>query len=214
MKSTFLIVLLFFFYQEVVGQNPFLSEVTTIQEKYQPQHLSNQEHIVFTGSSSIRFWNNLPAVFNEPTIINTGFGGSQTSDLLEFHQELILDFNPKKVFIYEGDNDIAFGKKPTAILRVLKKLIRKIKSNNLETEVIIIAAKPSISRWQLKEAYIKLNKKFKKLAQRRKQLEFADVWNPMLKNNQLQPELFIEDGLHMNAKGYRIWKTALTPFLR
>jgi len=28
------------------------------------------------------------------------------------------------------------------------------------------------------------------------------------------PDIFIEDGLHMNAKGYAIWKDVVRPYLR
>jgi lysophospholipase L1-like esterase len=27
------------------------------------------------------------------------------------------------------------------------------------------------------------------------------------------PELYLDDSLHMNAKGYAIWKTAIEPYL-
>ena len=71
---------------------------------------SSRETIVFTGSSSIRFWEDLQERFPENQVLNAGFGGSQASDLLYHLNDLVLRYKPKKVFVYEGDNDI-FSKK-------------------------------------------------------------------------------------------------------
>ncbi len=72
--------------------------------------------ILFTGSSSIRKWDSLSVYFPEHQIINTGFGGSQMSDLLYYVDELILKYAPDKVFIYESDNDIAESKDSKEII--------------------------------------------------------------------------------------------------
>jgi lysophospholipase L1-like esterase len=46
-------------------------------------------------------------------------------------------------------------------------------------------------------------------------LTFIDVFHLMLGPNGLpRPDIFREDGLHMNAKGYAIWKEAIEPSLR
>src|SRR5690606_4358215 len=82
----------------------FRNEVLNIGKKYDTIWDANKETIVFTGSSSIRMWNGLENKFPAYQIINSGFGGSQASDLLQYQEELIFRFNPKKVFIYEGDN--------------------------------------------------------------------------------------------------------------
>jgi lysophospholipase L1-like esterase len=33
------------------------------------------------------------------------------------------------------------------------------------------------------------------------------------KNSRLRPELFIQDGLHLNRKGYGIWNSIIKPVL-
>ena len=69
-----------------------------------------QEGILFTGSSSIRFWKDPAKDFNNPKILNRGFGGSQIIDLIENFDQVILKYHPKKIVIYSGDNDIKHGK--------------------------------------------------------------------------------------------------------
>ena len=190
-------------------ENSYLNEVNAITAKYDTIWDTNRETIVFTGSSSVRLWKNLEQSFPNHQIINSGFGGSQSTDLLYFLNDLVFAYNPKKVFIYEGDNDLWAKKRPNQVLDTTQEIIRRIKAHNPSTQIILIAAKPSISRWKIRGKYIRLNRKFKHLAKKDILLDYVDVWHPMLNNKKLIPDIFIEDGLHMNQKGYDIWYKAM-----
>lgn len=191
----------------------FADEVDAIQKKYDTLWDASKETIVFTGSSSVRIWHDLQERFPNHHIVNSGFGGSQASDLLAYTHELVLRYKPKKVFIYEGDNDIAEGKESKEITTDLLAIIEKIRTQNPSVKIVLIAAKPSIARWDLKRSYKRLNRKFKKLSRKDADLAYADVWKPMLINGHVMTDLFIEDGLHMNAKGYAIWYDVLKEFI-
>lgn len=197
------------------GQDPtrFADEITAIQKKYDSLLDTTKETILFTGSSSVRIWHDLQKRFPEHQIVNSGFGGSQASDLLTYADELILQYKPKKVFIYEGDNDISAGKDAKTILSDILQIISKIRAQNSAVKVVLIAAKPSIARWNLKRNYKRLNRKFKQLSRKDADVLFADVWKPMLEKGKVKQDIFIEDGLHMNAKGYTIWYEALREFV-
>lgn len=190
-------------------ENVFTNEVKDITVKYDSIWNSNKETIVFTGSSSVRLWGDLKEKFPDHQIINSGFGGSQASDLLFFIDELILSYNPKKVFIYEGDNDLWAKKSPTDVLNTTTEIIRRIKAKNASTQVILISAKPSISRWKIRNKYRRLNRKMNRFAKSDPTLFYVDVWKPMLNKRKLKTDIFIEDGLHMNQKGYDIWYDAM-----
>ena len=190
-------------------QNVFTNEVKDITKKYDSIWDSSKETIVFTGSSSVRLWKKLEEEFPDHQIVNSGFGGSQASDLLLFIDELILSYNPKKVFIYEGDNDLWSKKRPANVLDTTAEIIRRIKADNPSTQIILIAAKPSISRWKIRGKYKRLNRKMERFTKKDAQLNYVDVWNPMLNKRKLITDIFIEDGLHMNQKGYDIWYEAM-----
>jgi lysophospholipase L1-like esterase len=52
------------------------------------------------------------------------------------------------------------------------------------------------------------------LAEREDELDVVDTATPMLGNDgKPRPDLFLDDGLHMNATGYRIWTETLSPHL-
>ena len=207
--------LVFFICLRVGAQDPqrFEEEVMDLQKKYDSLWDSNRETLVFTGSSSIRLWEDLESSFPSHQVINTGFGGSHTSDLLTYLDPLVLKFRPVKVFIYEGDNDIDGKKRPKMILQETREVIRKIQALGTVSSIVIISAKPSIERWHLRSKYKRLNRKFEKLCRNEAGLEFANIWDPMLIGKKLRPELFIEDGLHMNKQGYEIWFEIIKEFV-
>jgi lysophospholipase L1-like esterase len=191
--------------------------------KEQIDELVNKEYnfsthkklVVFTGSSSIRMWNDVQSYFPEYNVINNGFGGSHFSDLLYFYNEMIVKPAPEILFIYEGDNDLASNKKPKKILKEAKELTEKIQQDLPETRVVFISPKPSISRIKLKNSYISFNKKLKKFCEKNGKIEFADVWYPMLDNKgNVFKDVFLEDGLHMNKKGYDIWGKVIDELLK
>ena len=208
MKNAILYLILIFSFSAKSQMN-FKSEVNAIQEKNKHLIKTENKHVVFTGSSSIRIWENLFEIFKDSTIVNTGFGGSKASDLLYYIDELVINFNPKKVVIYEGDNDINSGQDINFIYKNILKIIERIKDKNDKIKIILISAKPSISRWHLRDKYIQLNQKYRELANKSDFIEFADTWSAMIENGVLKKDIFIEDGLHLNEKGYEIWEKTL-----
>lgn len=198
------------------GQDParFQEEVANLSMRYDSVWDQSKETIVFTGSSSIRFWEELQDIYPGFQVVNTGFGGSHASDLLSYSGELILRYEPVKVFIYEGDNDLSQRKRPGKVIKDIRQILNAIWDNDPSTEVVLIAAKPSLARWHLRRKYKRLNRKMERLSSKHPQLAFADVWSVMLQGKSLKQDLFVEDGLHMNQKGYQLWKQVIDPFVK
>lgn len=194
--------------------NRFKAEVDELVQK-EYNFSPDKKLVVFAGSSSIRMWKDVQSYFPEYNVINNGFGGSQFSDLLYFYNELIVKPAPGILFIYEGDNDLASNKKQKKIIKEAKELAGKIQHDLPKTRVVFISPKPSLARVHLKNQYIKFNKKLEKYCKKPDNIEFADVWHPMLDNKgNVFKEVFLEDGLHMNKKGYDIWGNVIGEFLK
>lgn len=215
-RQLFLATAILFFVFNLKAQNPtrFQSQIEElVQKEYQLG--PGRKLALFTGSSSVRMWKDVTDYFPENNVINNGFGGSHFSDLIYYYEELIPKYKPDYLFIYEGDNDIASDKKPGKILKEARLLVERIQQDLPETKVILISPKPSVARWHLHENYEKLNKKLEKLAKKNDNLEFADVWNAMLdENGQVFTDVFLDDNLHMNKKGYDIWGEVIGEFLK
>lgn len=208
------LILLFCTYH-ASAQDPLRWEETIRKyEKRDSLNPAEEGANLFVGSSSIAMWQDVADYFPESYVLNRGFGGSHFSDLIHYADRIIYPYKPATIFIYEGDNDIAAGEKISDIINEARQLREMIHKNLPGVKVIFISPKPSVARWELEKQYIKLNKKLKQYADKTPDTEFADVWYPALdENGEVFKDIFLEDNLHMNAKGYKIWQKVLAPHL-
>lgn len=185
---------------------------------FQDSLIKNKKNIIlFTGSSSIRMWSDLEKDFPAKNVLNRAFGGSTMRDLLYFTNEVIIRYNPKTIFIYEGDNDLGFANATSEqILASADSVLTIIRSTlPASVKVYFISPKPSVARWHLKDQYVQFNRDLNAWVRKRKNVFFIDVWTPMLNaDGSLRKELYLEDGLHMNRNGYDIWRRVLTPIVK
>ncbi|HAZ24842.1 MAG TPA: hypothetical protein DCY95_09590, partial [Algoriphagus sp.] len=60
-----------------------------------------------------------------------------------------------------------------------------------------------------------LNQMMAQYAQSKEQVEFLSVWDVLLdENGNPRPELYIQEQLHLNAEGYKLWSGAFRPFMK
>ena len=171
--------------------------------------------IVATGSSSMRGWHGRIAEDLVPlTIIPRGFGGSNMHDVRYFLDELVLRHRPRAVLLYEGDNDIAAGATPEQILGHFDAIVAGIHESLPETRIYILAVKPSIARWHLRETMRTTNAMLADRAAADARLTFIDIATPMLNDaGEPRPQIFVADNLHMNGAGYDTWREVVRPIL-
>ncbi len=212
-KILFVLLLVFGF---VKAQNtPFYSEIQDFK-KQDSIHFPPKHAILFLGSSSFRKWEDVQKYFAGYKIINRGFGGSTIPDAIRYANEIVFPYEPKQVVIYEGDNDLASSDKITAdsVLNRFEKLFSLIRTHLPHTSIAFVSIKPSPSREKLMPEMQEANSLIKEFLKNKKNTAFIDVYHKMLnKNGTPDKSLFIEDELHMNAKGYAIWQKITEPYL-
>lgn len=173
--------------------------------------------ILFAGSSSFTNWKDVQNYFPGYPIINRGFGGSALPDVIRYQKDIIFRYNPKQIFIYCGENDIAGDTTVTGkiVFERFKQLYLDIRKNLPNVPVVYISMKPSPSRWHMRNKVMEGNRLIEKFLKKKKRnASFVNVWDAMLgPDGQPMPEIFIHDRLHMNAKGYAIWKKIMLPYL-
>ncbi len=173
-----------------------------------------KEPIVFVGSSSIRLWD-LGKSFPELTTLNRGFGGSQLIDSVHFAPRIVLKYHPRTVVLYAGDNDLAAGKAPERIAADFKAFSNLVHKELPETKILYLSIKPSIQRWKLWDRVQKTNRLIEEICKKGDRLEFVDVGTPLLGDDgKPRAELFRQDGLHLNEKGYEVWTGVLKSRLK
>ena len=193
----------------------FYSEIQDFK-KEDSIHFPPKHAIVFLGSSSFRKWADVQQYFPGYPIINRGFGGSTFPDAIRYLDEIVFPYLPRQVVIYEGDNDVASSDKITAdsVLNRFKTIFYLIREKLPNTKISFVSIKPSLSREKLMPEMAKANSLIKKFLKGKQNASFIDVYHAMLDKDRLpKKDIFLEDGLHMNAKGYAIWQKIIQPYL-
>lgn len=171
--------------------------------------------IIFTGSSSIRKWQALPQAFPTRPVLNRGFGGSTFPEALHFFDTLVAQYQPRQVFLYEGDNDINAGATPEGVYQDFRRFAERMRQQLPGTDLVFISIKPSLARWALWPKMQQANVKISTyIRQHPRHLHYVEVGPAMLgPDGRPRPELYIEDGLHMTPAGYALWARLLEPYL-
>ncbi len=169
--------------------------------------------IIFVGSSSIKRWKSLAADFPDRPVFNHGFGGSQLADSVFYADRIITPYHPREVVIYAGGNDINARKSPELVFGDFVALAEKIRAALPKTKIAFISIAPNPNRWKEVEQVKATNGLVEEYC-RRHRMSFINVFPLMLgPDGKPKPDIFVSDGLHMNEKGYRIWRDAVRPYL-
>ena len=174
---------------------------------------NTKDEIIFLGNSITDGceWSEL---FQNPNLKNRGIGGDDTDGIIERLDE-VVESKPLKIFIMAGTNDLAFGKSVEYVIENYKKIIEKIESSSSKTEIYIQSVLPvddAIHYTRPNQDIMKINEQLKRIA-KQKNLVYIDLFAAFkTENNKLNSDYSI-DGLHLNGKGYLIWKDIIQKYL-
>ena len=165
---------------------------------------------LFYGSSSIRQWTNLADDFKNLHAVNLGFGGSTLAACAWFFDRIMSGYQPDRIIIYAGDNDLADGRHPQEVCLFFKELVEAANKKYGPIPCYFISLKPSIARWGLLDQFKYTNEIISKEISHHANWRWIDIFTPML-NVEGKPnsDYFVADGLHLSRKGYQLWGTIL-----
>jgi lysophospholipase L1-like esterase len=190
----------------------FESEIAAF-EKWDRQNAFPKDAILFVGSSSIRLWQTAE-VFPDAPVINRGFGGSTIADVNHYFERVVAKYKPRAIIFYAGDNDIAAGKSPQKVFEDFQEFVRLVSERLQKTPIYFISIKPSLARLKMWPEMQKANGLVRELSSKNDQVKFVDIATPMLAGRDAPPmDLFLDDGLHLNDDGYKLWNKALSPVI-
>ena len=174
-----------------------------------------KEAVLFIGSSSIRMWKTLAQDFPAYRVINRGFGGSQISDSIHFAERIVIPYQPRVIVFYAGGNDINAGKSPETVANDFKTFARIVREKLPTTQLVYISVAPNPARWAQIGRVREANRLIRDYTAKESNLSFIDVHPHMLGDDgQPKPDIYLPDRLHMNEKGYEIWKRVAKEHLK
>lgn len=193
----------------------FYNEILNFR-KQNSVKLPPKNAVLFIGSSTFTKWKDAQGYFPRHVIVNRGFGGSTLLNVLHYLEDVVYPYHPKQVIIYCGENDFMNdGTTPKMVADRTKKLIDLIRVKYPKVFIAYISIKPSPSRAkyipQMKEA----NALIKTLISRTKRASYINTADAMYHpDGKIMTAIFLKDNLHMNEKGYAIWREIMEPYLK
>ncbi|MFD2581657.1 GDSL-type esterase/lipase family protein [Pedobacter vanadiisoli] len=173
------------------------------------RHRLDREHpgVIFYGSSSIRLWHTLEDDFDYMKVTNLGFGGATLAACVWFFERIMINYRPKALVMYAGDNDLGDGRNPEEIFIFFQQLMVKVNQQFGALPCYFISLKPSLSRWQMADQFRYTNNLIEsEIIKLDSNWKFIDVFKKMLdKEGKPNPALYDHDGLHLSEEGYRLW---------
>ncbi len=175
-----------------------------------------KNEILFIGDSITECYD-FKRFFPHLNIINEGISGNTTVDILKRLNEMFKSYNPVKVFILIGTNDLELIPLTSEeIIINIKKIVTLIKKNFKGVPIylqsvypVFYEIKPFSVGKRKNEDIIKINEGIKKI----EGITYINLYDDLLgSNNKLNKE-FTYDGIHMSEKGYEFITKKLNKYL-
>ncbi|MCA9273796.1 MAG: hypothetical protein KDA31_12220 [Phycisphaerales bacterium] len=183
-------------------------------ERADAQAMPDKGQVLFIGSSSVRMWKTLAEDMAPAPVINRGFGGSKTPEVLAVVDRIVFPYEPSVIVYYCGDNDLGTDNTDaeSAVAGFIQ-FAELVHERLPKTKILYMSIKPSVARWSNWEAMTRANVLVARYCGRHEHAYYMDLATPLLKNGEPDPSLFKEDGLHLNAVGYARWTKVVQPLV-
>lgn len=178
----------------------------------------SHEDIIFLGNSitAYTYWNELLSL---PQSRNRGISGDTTFGILERLDE-VTEGKPSKIFLLIGINDISRNVPADLILRNYNRILARIQRESPRTEIFVQTILPvnnTFTRYKnhynKNEIIAAVNNGLRQFAKEEK-ITLIDLHPHFLDEQNRLDKKYTEEGLHLNAAGYELWKTLLVPYLQ
>lgn len=199
------------------------------QSEYNYQHRSlfevlpiHSNDIVFLGNSITDYceWAEL---FNNRHIKNRGISGDRVSWMLD-RLDPIIEGHPKKLFLMIGTNDLAAGATPEEVAGNVRKLIERFRAESPWTKIYVQSILPVNGvdtkakhkrHWDRGDEIVQTNKLLEALCgEGQKNLMYIDVYSSLVDEKGMLDKRYTNDGLHLMADGYLVWKGVIEKYVK
>jgi lysophospholipase L1-like esterase len=175
--------------------------------------------IVFVGDSITQEFQ-IHEYFSAPKLYNRGIGGDTTVGLLTRLESSIFALKPNTLILQIGTNDFSVLRlEPPETIANMTQVIQTIQHTLPNLKVILVSVyplhEPTLNFGQPKESF-RSNARIRMINEGIKKIpgvKYINLFDLLLDHQGQLNMALSRDGLHLNAKGYRIVADALKPFI-
>lgn len=174
------------------------------------------DSILFLGSSSVRLWESIATDLAPYHPISRGFGGARFSDLAVFARRLIAPHQFRALVLFSANDVTGRPDDPTPeqVAGWFGHIVEIARATHPDALIFCVAITPTPARWDAWPKIREVNCALARECASRTNVHFIPTAHAYLgADGQPAADLFLDDGLHQNALGYRIWSAILKSHL-
>ena len=183
-------------------------ETKNITIETKEENLKN-ENIVFLGDS-ITDWYPISEMYSKDIpIVNSGIAGYETKDIINRLDELVYQYNPTKVFVLIGTNDLKYkDDDEKKVVENIKKIVTEIKKYRPKTKIYIQSIFPVNRELEYNATEERYNEEIKTVNKQVKEyclksnITYINIYDELIDDKGNLAEKYTVDGLHLSTKGY------------
>ncbi|NCY02228.1 MAG: hypothetical protein EBX36_04805 [Planctomycetia bacterium] len=168
--------------------------------------------VLLTGASTLRMWKHAAEALAPHPVINRGFGGSYTTEVLGYMDRITLPYEPRVVVFHCGANDVAAGDPPAAPLGRIRRYHERLRATCPDTAVVFMTATLAPVRRAKWPQLAELNRGVADLCRGGRNVWLVDI-NVALNGPDGEPRSghYLPDDLHPSEQGYVAIAAVLKP---
>ena len=197
------------------------STIDKNEEEYSTMinNLKNEyTNYLFLGDSITDYYN-LDTYYGGLPVVNSGIEGNTTEDILNDMKNRVYNYNPSKVFLLIGTNDLIHDMEVEEIVSNIEKIISEINNNEPQSEIYVESIYPvndnlneDMVNVRNNEDIMKINEKIKAYCEAN-DCTYINIYDILLDDDGNFSEEYTDDGLHPNSRGYEVITEELKKYL-
>lgn len=178
------------------------------------------DNFLFLGDSITELYP-LEEYYDNLPVVNSGISGNKTTDILNDMKTRVYQYNPTKVFLLIGTNDLnsTYEDIVDVTFDNIKEIINEIKENRSDATIYVESVYPVNSVIENNVVTNRTNKKVKELNKKlsnycdEESCEYINLYDDLIDEEGNLKTEYTEDGLHLNSLGYVVITRELLPYL-
>lgn len=168
--------------------------------------IKKKDNIVFLGDS-IMDWYPIEEIFGDLPIVKSGIAGYETDDILSRMDEMVYRYNPTKVFLLIGTNDLKRDEDKTKeTANKIIEILNNIKTKRPMTKLYYQSIYPvnrnlSAAEERYNDEIKDVNRIVKEYCSKNN-ITYIDMYDELADNEGNFKDTLTKDGLHPNDLGY------------
>ena len=178
------------------------------------------DNYLFLGDSITDFYD-LDEYYEGLPVVNSGIDGNDTQDILDDMENRVYQYNPSKVFLLIGTNDIDHGDSLDSIVDRIEQILLEIREIRPYAELYLESIYPVMEgekavNSRTNEKIITINKRLEDFC-KKEQITYIDMFDLLVDSSsekvQINPK-YTKDGLHLSDEGYDVVTNEVKKYLK